>query len=609
MERVKQLGGLHVIGSERHEARRIDNQLRGRSARQGDPGSSRFYLSLEDDLMRLFGGEQVSGLMQRLKVDDSLPLEARLVSGIIESSQHRVEGANFDVRKHLLEYDDVLNKQREQIYSQRDRIFTKQDLSDDIAEMLEAEVEARVQAGLTDEEGPWKLIAWLEGVQPPFEYATNKSEHPSDGKLFPSFGLKLIVDELNASSSDLKTALVKLIERAVQSEQTHALRAIESLVDRTEEGLEAQVSERMDALDAFFEGLRDSEEPVRPQKAAEEISALIHLPLRLTGEQSRQLVEDARGFKDWLEAYVEAELTALSAGRVAGAIEHRFGESLGAKVEAADWNEAAPQLLGAARDLMQRRLERLTSQVERDIDSALQRESGGDDSSKLRLLLSLSQGARTMFDAKTHRQVRQVFNRFSYVYLGAQFLENRSAEDVTDAVLDHLEGAEAALQTAWGQGEYARLSQNAARLADFGPAAQVFGEARQNEAATALSESERETLIQAIGSYILNEVKRQLLLSAITELWVEYLTKVEALRVSIGLEAYAQRDPLVQYKGRASELFQQLLADVRAAVIGRVFSYQPRRIEIAPTEVAESPAEAQTQASQGEGVKKKRRRH
>ena len=148
MERVKQLGGLHVIGSERHEARRIDNQLRGRSARQGDPGSSRFYLSLEDDLMRLFGGEQVSGLMQRLKVDDSLPLEARMVSGIIENSQHRVEGANFDVRKHLLEYDDVLNQQREQIYSQRDRIFVKQDLTEDVAEMLRTEIESRVEAGL-----------------------------------------------------------------------------------------------------------------------------------------------------------------------------------------------------------------------------------------------------------------------------------------------------------------------------------------------------------------------------------------------------------------------------------------------------------------------------
>ena len=109
MERVKALGGLHVIGSERHEARRIDNQLRGRAARQGDPGSSRFFLSLEDDLMRLFAGQQVSSLMERLRVDDSLPLESRMVSNIVEQSQHRVEGANFDVRKHLLEYDDVLN--------------------------------------------------------------------------------------------------------------------------------------------------------------------------------------------------------------------------------------------------------------------------------------------------------------------------------------------------------------------------------------------------------------------------------------------------------------------------------------------------------------------
>ena len=109
MERVRSLGGLHVIGSERHEARRIDNQLRGRSARQGDPGSSRFYLSMEDDLMRLFGGEQADGLMQRLKIDDAMPLEIGLVGRIVEQSQTRVEGANFDVRKHLLEYDDVLN--------------------------------------------------------------------------------------------------------------------------------------------------------------------------------------------------------------------------------------------------------------------------------------------------------------------------------------------------------------------------------------------------------------------------------------------------------------------------------------------------------------------
>ncbi len=481
MERVKELGGLHVIGSERHEARRIDNQLRGRSARQGDPGSSRFYLSLEDDLMRLFGGDQVSGLMQRLKVDDTLPLEARLVSGIIENSQTRVEGANFDVRKHLLEYDDVLNKQREQIYSQRDRIFTKKDLTEDVSEMIISEAEKRVGLGLDDEEGPWKLIAWLEGVQPPFE---------SQGKLVPTFGLKLILDELSAASasSNFKTEAVKLVERAIQVEQSHTLRAIEALIDRTEEGLDTQIAERTDALDAFFEGLRDSEEKISPQKVAEELSSLIRFSLRLTGEQSRLLMDDPEEFKKWLEAYLEAQLIALNIGRVAGAIEHRLDESLGSKIEAAKWDEAAEKISARSRELLERQRARLTLQVERDLEVLLQRESGEDDTSRLRLLLSLSQGARTAFDGRTHRQVRQIFNRFSYIYLAAHLLENRNADEVTQAVLDHLEEAEAALQMAWGQGEYSRLSQNAGRLSDFGPAAQVFGEAKLNEPPSSLSE-------------------------------------------------------------------------------------------------------------------------
>ncbi len=610
MERVKQLGGLHVIGSERHEARRIDNQLRGRAARQGDPGSSRFYLSLEDDLMRLFGGEQVSGLMQRLRVDDSLPLEARMVSGIIENSQHRVEGANFDVRKHLLEYDDVLNQQREQIYSQRDRIFTKQDLTEDVAQMLEAEVQSRVEAGLTDEEGPWKLIAWLEGVQPPFE---------SQGKLYPTFGMSLVLDELR-KTPELRAGLLDIVERAIETEQVHAERAITALIDRTEQSLKSQIDERKDAVDAWFDSQRDVEEQVRPQKAAEEIGALIRLPLRLTGEQSRQLTEDPDDFRDWLGGYIEQQIVALDVIRIVGAIEHRLGEPLGEKIDAANWDEAADKILAATRNLMQRQRERMTSQVQRDIEIALEHEPGEDESSRARLLLSLAQGARTLFDQRTHRQVRQVFNRFNYVYLAAHLLEDRDAEDVIEAVLQHLEQAEAGLQTAWGQGEYARLSQNATRLADFGPAAQALAdpdapEAWRDRPVSELTEEERERLVQAIGSYVLNEVKRQLLLSAITELWVEYLTKVEALRVSIGLEAYAQRDPLVQYKGQASELFHQLLADVRAAVIGRVFAYQPRRIEITPTEVAPAPEAVGAQASAPQPAtaatagKKKRRRH
>jgi preprotein translocase subunit SecA len=122
-DEVVQLGGLHIVGTERHEARRIDNQLRGRAGRQGDPGSSRFYLSLEDDLMRIFGSDRISGLMQRLGMEEGVPIEHGMVTKAIERAQKQVEAQNFSVRKHLLEYDDVMNKQRENIYSLRRQIL------------------------------------------------------------------------------------------------------------------------------------------------------------------------------------------------------------------------------------------------------------------------------------------------------------------------------------------------------------------------------------------------------------------------------------------------------------------------------------------------------
>ncbi|HVA21521.1 MAG TPA: preprotein translocase subunit SecA [Candidatus Micrarchaeia archaeon] len=134
---VAEAGGLYVIGTERHESRRIDNQLRGRSGRQGDPGESRFYLSFEDDLMRVFGGERMQGWMQRLGVDDETPLESRMVSRQIESAQSRVEGFNFDNRRYVVEYDDVVNRQREVIYEERDRILEGVDTRTNLFEWME----------------------------------------------------------------------------------------------------------------------------------------------------------------------------------------------------------------------------------------------------------------------------------------------------------------------------------------------------------------------------------------------------------------------------------------------------------------------------------------
>jgi preprotein translocase subunit SecA len=140
-EKVLEAGGLHILGTERHEARRIDNQLRGRSGRQGDPGSSRFYLSLEDDLMRIFGSERISGIMDRLGMEENVPIENKMVSKAIENAQKKVEAHNFEIRKHLLEYDDVMNKQRTEIYSYRKEILTSDSLKNKILDIIEDNID------------------------------------------------------------------------------------------------------------------------------------------------------------------------------------------------------------------------------------------------------------------------------------------------------------------------------------------------------------------------------------------------------------------------------------------------------------------------------------
>lgn len=163
---VLELGGLHIIGTERHESRRIDNQLRGRAGRQGDPGSSQFYISLEDDLMRLFGSDNIAGIMNRLGMDDDIPIEAGIVSKSIETAQKRVENRNFDIRKHVLNYDDVMNKQRELIYDQRRKVLTSENMEENILETISTVVGRSVEVycpeGVHQEE--WDLAGLLENA-------------------------------------------------------------------------------------------------------------------------------------------------------------------------------------------------------------------------------------------------------------------------------------------------------------------------------------------------------------------------------------------------------------------------------------------------------------
>lgn len=163
-EGVPELGGLHIIGTERHESRRIDNQLRGRAGRQGDPGSTQFFLSLEDDLMRLFGSENIMGIMEKLGLEEDQPIQAGIVSKAIESAQKKVEGNNFDIRKHVLKYDDVMNQQRLVMYKQRREILERDDVQDVIKDMMHEIIDWTVDNFMPREVVPedWDLAGFLE---------------------------------------------------------------------------------------------------------------------------------------------------------------------------------------------------------------------------------------------------------------------------------------------------------------------------------------------------------------------------------------------------------------------------------------------------------------
>jgi preprotein translocase subunit SecA len=225
---VVEAGGLHIIGTERHESRRIDNQLRGRAGRQGDPGSSRFYLSLDDDLMKRFASDRVTGLMERLGLEDDVAIESRLVSKTIESAQTRVEGFNFDIRKRVVEFDDVINKQRETIYAERDKVLNNEDLTETVQAFLDEEVDALVDGDLSDEDPD----AWnMEGLSAALTAMGLGGEATSADTLWDQGGRDAIADYLRDMADERLAAREAEIgeEAWGQVERIVLLRTIDSL--------------------------------------------------------------------------------------------------------------------------------------------------------------------------------------------------------------------------------------------------------------------------------------------------------------------------------------------------------------------------------------------
>ena len=245
-DRVLQTGGLHIIGTERHESRRIDNQLRGRAGRQGDPGKSRFYISLEDDLMRLFGGDRIQTIMDRLNVDEDMPIEASILSNTIENAQKKVEGRNFAIRKNVLQYDDVMNRQREIIYEQRDRVLNGDNVKPQIMSMIDQAIEANVKRFLPENtlHDDWDLRGLRDHY---LGWMVNPDELHYEGQAFEDLEQQTVIDFL-------KERAHKLYDLREKAFTPPIMREVERVV--LLKNVDTQWMDHIDAMDELQKGIR-----------------------------------------------------------------------------------------------------------------------------------------------------------------------------------------------------------------------------------------------------------------------------------------------------------------------------------------------------------------
>jgi preprotein translocase subunit SecA len=295
-EKVEQIGGLHILGTERHESRRIDNQLRGRSGRQGDAGSTQFFLSLEDELMRRFGSENIMGMMERLGMEEDQPIESKMITRAVEQAQKRVEGQNFDARRWVLQYDDVMNEQREIIYKQRREVLERESLREVVENMIKGVIERIVSLHTPGSEVPeeWDLKAIVDYANGTFFYDGTITEKDLKGKepeemisLFHE-KLKVIYDEREAEVG---------LEMMREFEKVVVLRAVDSkwmdhidAMDQLRQGIHLRAYAQTNPLQAYqFEGFEMFQAMI--EAIEEEVSTYI-LKAQITQNVQREKVAE-----------------------------------------------------------------------------------------------------------------------------------------------------------------------------------------------------------------------------------------------------------------------------------------------------------------------------
>lgn len=540
---VAGLGGLHIIGTERHESRRIDNQLRGRAGRQGDPGSSRFFLSLEDDLMRKFAGEWVAAVLTRLGMEEGEAIESRLVSRRIEGAQKKVEERNFDSRKNLLEYDEVMDEQRKRIYSFRQRLLDGYPPKDSISEMIDSQVKDAVERFLTDDYGAASFAAWA-GARLGVELSS---------KDFKGVDYSIAQEEArHQAEAQLADVIREAVEENIPADAEPADWTWQSLLNWANTRYELKLKDR--DLKRFLSGERDEPEFDRnglQEFLVEQASATL-LAVDLSPAHEFLLPEwGRRSLADWLH--------------------HKFG----IVIDPADWGvqgkaEVVANVQKLARRLYAQKEAEFPVRVgmTRHLHERTQTQPARYD--REGLTAWASDRFHTLIDPeefslKLRPEIEQMLLEIgSQHYLGAKL------GDELESRLD------LAFGPAPSGPKFAPTSPDAKALVSLASwARENLGvETSGDELRSKEREETRLLLVNALDARHrpeMREMEKVLLLQILDSSWMEHLRAMDHLRSSVGLQGYAQVDPKVEYKREGMKIFAEMWSGVSDKVTDLVF--------------------------------------
>jgi len=540
---VAKLDGLHIIGTERHESRRIDNQLRGRAGRQGDPGSSRFFLSLEDDLMRKFAGEWVSAVLTRLGMEEGEAIESKLVSRRIEGAQKKVEERNFDSRKNLLEYDEVMDEQRKRIYSFRQRLLDGSPPKDAILDMIDDQIRDAVGRFLADDYAASSFA----------EYVGQRLGVELNAKDFKGVDVE---DALSEARHQAEAQLTETVREAVEENLPADAEPSEwtwqSLVTwaNTRFGLNLKEKD----LKRFATYNRDD--------FAFDRDALEEFVVEKAGEAVKKVdLADAKEFlrEDW--------------GRhsLAGWLHHKFGVA----VDPAGWAglakpEVTAQALGLARQLYAQKEAEFPVRVgmTRYLHERTQTQPARYD--REGLAAWASDRFRTLIDAdelnlKLRPEIEQLLLDVAHKHYPGARLATELEEKLEAAFGPAPAGAKAVAPAP----DRGALDTLAAWARD-----QLGVETTGEGLRASGREAARDTLVNALDARHrpeMREMEKVLLLQILDSSWMEHLRAMDHLRSSVGLQGYAQKDPKVEYKQEGMKIFAEMWSGVSDKVTDLVF--------------------------------------